>query len=32
MADADKFDVRLVNNTLEQAFRDLEALVEPNLA
>ena len=32
MADADKFDVRLVNNTLEQAFRDLEALVEPHLA
>ena len=31
MEDADQFDVQLVNNNLEEALRNLDALVAPNL-
>jgi len=31
MEDAPKFDIRLVNNSLEQAFADLDKIVEPHL-
>lgn len=31
MEDAPKFDVQLINNSLEQAFADLDEIVKPNL-